>query len=104
MVKYTSLYITICSNNMMLQGDNISLRRQVKNHLTLVSRIGDILGSKKLAKRHVNKCLYWVAMGNNDYINNYFMRPIYSSGNLYTPHQFADLLIQKYRRQIRVCY
>ncbi|PON69158.1 Lipase [Trema orientale] len=85
-------------------GDNISLRRQVKNHRITVSRIGDILGSKRLAKERLNKCLYWVGMGNNDYINNYFMPWIYSSGNLYNPDQYADLLIQKYHRQILELY
>lgn len=86
----------------IFQGDNISLRRQVKNHRIVVSRIADTLGSKRLAKKRLNKCLFWVEIGNNDYINNYFVPWNYSSADLYNPDQFADLLIEKYRRQILV--
>ncbi|PON54640.1 Lipase [Parasponia andersonii] len=85
-------------------GDNISLRKQIKHHRIMVSRIGDILGSKTLAQRLLNKCLYWAEIGNNDYINNYFMPWIYASGNLYNPDHFADLLIDIYHHQIMELY
>ncbi|XP_030480496.2 GDSL esterase/lipase At1g29670 [Cannabis sativa] len=85
-------------------GENICLKKQIKHHQIMVSRISDKLGSKKLAQELLNKCLYWVEIGNNDYINNYFMPWIYSSGNLYTPQQFALILIHKYRLHILELY
>ncbi|XP_015876379.1 GDSL esterase/lipase At1g29670-like [Ziziphus jujuba] len=85
-------------------GDCISFGRQLKNHWITVSRISDILGDKNSAKKHLNKCLYWVEMGNNDYINNYFMPQHYPTSLLFTPEQYADFLIQKYSRQILKLY
>lgn len=41
-------------------------------------------------------------MGNNDYINNYFMPDKYNTSQLYTPDQYADILIQKYSQQLNV--
>lgn len=41
-------------------------------------------------------------MGSNDYINNYFVPQYYPSSHLYTPEQYAALLIKQYSRQIVV--
>ncbi|XP_062095941.1 GDSL esterase/lipase At1g29670-like [Humulus lupulus] len=84
-------------------GQNICLKKQIKHHQIMVSRISDLLGSKR-SQELLNKCLYWVEMGNNDYINNYFVPWFYSSGNLYTPQQFALILIQKYRHHVMELY
>ncbi|EXB58273.1 GDSL esterase/lipase [Morus notabilis] len=85
-------------------GNNISLRRQLNNHRITVSRIADVLGSKRLAKERLEKCLYWVEMGNNDYINNYYIPSIYPSSSLYNPKQYAALLIQNYQRHVMKLY
>ena len=85
-----------------MQGDNISLRRQVINHRIIISLLANKLGDRKLAKERLNKCLYWVAIGNNDYINNYYMPKMYPSGSVYSPEQFASLLIEKYQQQVLV--
>ncbi|KAL5539277.1 hypothetical protein UlMin_042742 [Ulmus minor] len=85
-------------------GENIDLGRQLKNHRIILSNLGEILGSKRLAKQHLGKCLYWIGMGNNDYINNYYLPQYYHSSNLYTPQEFASLLIHHYHRQITKLY
>ncbi|KAM6552294.1 hypothetical protein CsatB_002102 [Cannabis sativa] len=103
-VNYASGASGILSISGKHMGDNIGLGKQMKNHKIVVSRIVEKLGDKKLAKEYLNKCLYWVAMGNNDYINNYFMPWIYPYGNLYNPNQYANLLIQKYSDQIMSLY
>ncbi|XP_062095939.1 GDSL esterase/lipase At1g29670-like [Humulus lupulus] len=103
-VNYASGAAGILSLSGKHMGDNIGLRKQVRNHRVLVSKIIETQRDKGLAKKYLNKCLYWVAMGNNDYINNYFMPWIYPYGNLYNPDQFADLLIQKYSSQIMKLY
>lgn len=51
---------------------------------------------------YLNKCLYTVNMGTNDYINNYFMPQYYPTRNLYNPDQFSTLLVARYRAQLQV--
>lgn len=43
-------------------------------------------------------------MGSNDYINNYFMPKEYLTSRLYTPDEYADVLIRQYSRQLEVAY
>ncbi|XP_075500406.1 GDSL esterase/lipase At1g29670-like [Primulina tabacum] len=53
---------------------------------------------------YLNKCLYAVNMGSNDYINNYLQPQIYPSSKLFTPDQFAKRLIQQYSQQFETLY
>ena len=78
------------------------MRRQLKNHKITVSRIVDIVGKKRLAKKHLNKCLYSVGMGSNDYINNYFLPQYYHTSKKFTTEQYAEVLIKQYSGQILV--
>jgi len=82
------------------QGDRISLNHQLQNHLVTISRVRDMLGSNATA--YLNKCIYTVGMGSNDYINNYFMPAVYQTSKLYTPEQYADVLIEQYQQQLKV--
>lgn len=86
-----------------LQGDRITMDEQLRDHGNLVQQIINILGDKDLAYNHLQKCIYYVDIGSNDYINNYFMPTLYPTSSIYTPEQFADALIQQYSQQIRVC-
>ncbi|KAF9624375.1 hypothetical protein IFM89_010542 [Coptis chinensis] len=46
---------------------------------------------------YLRQCIYSVGLGNNDYLNNYFMPQMYSTSRQYTPVQYADvLLIQQF--------
>ncbi|CAI9787966.1 unnamed protein product [Fraxinus pennsylvanica] len=82
-------------------GDRISLNRQLLNHKTIISRFffGRNVGA---TKDYLNKCLYIVNIGVNDYIANYFLPQYYSTSLVYTPDQFAAILIQQYSQQLRV--
>ncbi|KAL5577072.1 hypothetical protein UlMin_018771 [Ulmus minor] len=84
-------------------GAHISLDRQLQNHQTIVSRIIVKLGSREAAKDHLSKCLYYVGMGSNDYINNYF-KPQSPTSRLYTPEKYAEVLVQQYHNQIMGLY
>lgn len=75
---------------------------QVANYRTTVQQVVGILGSEDSAANYLRKCIYSVGMGSNDYLNNYFMPLYYSSSRQYTPEQFANVLIQQYRQQLRV--
>ncbi|KAJ8626731.1 hypothetical protein MRB53_020038 [Persea americana] len=42
--------------------------------------------------------------GGNDYINNYFLPAFYPTSRLYSPQQYATLLIQQYKEQFKIMY
>ncbi|XP_056177009.1 GDSL esterase/lipase At5g45670-like [Syzygium oleosum] len=83
-------------------GDRISFNRQLENHLVTVSSVRGILGWN--ASASLNECIYTVGMGNNDYINNYFMPDKYPPSRIYTPEQYADVLIKQYKQQLKTLY
>ncbi|KAL5789384.1 hypothetical protein ACOSQ2_004272 [Xanthoceras sorbifolium] len=80
-----------------------SFGRQLNNHKITVSRIESVLGDNKSAANLLSKCIYTVGMGNNDYINNYFSQ-FYPKRSIYTPEQFATVLIQQYSHQLKTLY
>lgn len=85
------------------QGDRLPLNKQLQNHQTTISRLETLLPNKTSVKEHLNKCLYIVGIGNNDYLNNYFTPEFFPTSKLYTPHQYAQVLIQQYSQQLNVC-
>ncbi|KAF1881898.1 hypothetical protein Lal_00038540 [Lupinus albus] len=76
-------------------GENIGLGSQLIHHKAIVSEIETLLGSAEKTQQHLNKCLYYVNIGSNDFINNYFLPQFYSSSRFYTHEQYADTLIQQ---------
>ncbi|XP_019461372.1 PREDICTED: GDSL esterase/lipase At5g45670-like [Lupinus angustifolius] len=85
-------------------GENFSLVKQVQNHRVIASQIATKLGSIDKAQQHLNKCLYYMNIGSNDYINNYEQPDYYPSQSLFTPEQYAAVLIQQYSVQLRALY
>ncbi|KAE7996331.1 hypothetical protein FH972_001062 [Carpinus fangiana] len=84
-------------------GVHVSLDGQLKNHRATISRIFRILGKNVSTSGYLKRCLYSVGMGSNDYINNYFLTK-YSSKRLYSPKNYAKVLIQQYSQQIKRLY
>lgn len=85
-----------------LQGMRITMNEQLINHQTIVKRIVSLMKNNgPLAADYLGKCIYTVAIGNNDFLNNYFTN-LYPTSRLYTPEQYADVLIQEYSQQLRV--
>jgi len=89
-------------NLVVLQGEHVGLGKQLLNHKVIVSLINGKLRSAKKARRHLNKCLYYVNIGSNDYINNYFKPEHYQSSHMFSPDQFAEALILEYSRNLKV--
>ncbi|XP_062095158.1 GDSL esterase/lipase At1g29670-like [Humulus lupulus] len=90
-------------------GARISMDKQLVNHQITILRMNDILQNYNRSKtvstqEYLNKCLYYVGMGSNDYLNNYFLPQIYPTSRMFTPDQFATLLINQYQRQIQRLY
>lgn len=86
----------------MLQGGRITFSGQVKNYQNVVSQVVNFLGDEDQAANYLGKCIYSVGLGSNDYLNNYFMPQFYSTGNQFTPEEYATSLIQDYSQQLRV--
>ncbi|KAJ6793563.1 GDSL esterase/lipase-like [Iris pallida] len=85
-------------------GGRISFAGQLQNYQSAVERVVDLLGDEDSAANHLGKCVFYVGMGSNDYLNNYFMANYYSTSRQYTPEQYADALAQQYSQQLRKLY
>ncbi|GAB2287588.1 hypothetical protein Dimus_021960 [Dionaea muscipula] len=80
----------------MLLGVVIYMDQQLKNHQYIVSRLG--------GRVELSKCLYTVNIGSNDYINNYYALQGYNTSTMYTPEQYATVLINQYYQQMKALY
>ncbi|KAL3735765.1 hypothetical protein ACJRO7_024832 [Eucalyptus globulus] len=80
----------------------IPFDQQITNFQSTLDQITDNLGADDVA-RALARCLFFVGMGSNDYLNNYLM-PNYDTKNQYNGQQFADLLVQQYTRQLTTLY
>ncbi|KAK7245591.1 hypothetical protein RIF29_40438 [Crotalaria pallida] len=85
-------------------GPDISLEVQLSNHKVIISQITNRLGGPEKAQQHLSKCLYYMNIGSNDYINNYFLPDFYNSSRNYTPEKYAEALVQQYAQQIRILH
>lgn len=84
----------------LLQVGRIPFNQQIKNFENTLDEITDNLGAPDVAQA-LAKCIFFVGMGSNDYLNNYLM-PNYDTKNRYNAHQFATLLLQQYTQQLTV--
>ncbi|XP_061356388.1 GDSL esterase/lipase At1g29670-like [Gastrolobium bilobum] len=82
-------------------GEDISLGLQLQNHKDIVSQIAKKLGNEDKAQKYLNKCLYYVNVGSNDYLNNYFLPDHYPSSRKYTPDKYARVLAKEYSKQLK---
>ncbi|ESW19962.1 hypothetical protein PHAVU_006G169400 [Phaseolus vulgaris] len=74
-------------------GAAISLGLQIANHRVIVSEIATRLGSPELARQYLEKCLYYVNIGSNDYMANYFLPQFYPSSSMYSLEEYTQALI-----------
>ncbi|CAK8530823.1 unnamed protein product [Lathyrus sativus] len=94
-VNYASGGAGIRNETSKARGFVVSLGLQLTNHRVIVSQISSRLGSLDKAQQYLNKCLYYVNIGSNDYINNYFLPQLYPTSHIYSPQQYAEALIQE---------
>lgn len=86
-----------------MQGDHYPLAQQVNHFRNTVSSLTRMFrGNTTRVTEYLGKCIYFMGMGSNDYLNNYFMPAIYSTSQDYSPKTYAALLIQDYSRQLTV--
>ncbi|RWR92677.1 GDSL esterase/lipase [Cinnamomum micranthum f. kanehirae] len=80
----------------------IPFNQQIRNFENTLDQITNRLGADGVAEA-ISKCIFFVGMGSNDYLNNYMM-PNYDTRNRYNPQQYADLLVQQYTTQLTRLY
>ncbi|XP_074270351.1 GDSL esterase/lipase At4g18970-like [Silene latifolia] len=83
-------------------GDRVWLAKQVLNHGLTVEKLQPYV--KGPVPEYLNKCLYTVNIGSNDYINNYYMPQYYPSMATFNLDQFATELITEYGQQLKSLY
>ncbi|KAI5384838.1 hypothetical protein KIW84_071716 [Lathyrus oleraceus] len=84
-------------------GQDISMGLQLEHHRDIVSQIAKKLGSEKV-RQHLNKCLYYVNIGSNDYLNNYFLPQHYPSNGKYNADQYAVALVNEHSTYLKALY
>nr|GMD13204.1 GDSL esterase/lipase At1g71691 [Ipomoea batatas] len=80
--------------------ERIPFNQQIDNFEQTKNQLSGNLSADVVAQG-LSKSIFFVGMGSNDYLNNYFM-PGYPTSYIYDPDQFAALLIQQYTQQLTV--
>lgn len=80
----------------------IPFNEQIRNFQGTLNQMTGDLGAAEVAQG-IRRCIFFVGMGSNDYLNNYLM-PNYDTKSRYNAQQFADLLAQQYSRQLTSLY
>nr|GMD18055.1 GDSL esterase/lipase At1g71691-like [Ipomoea batatas] len=78
--------------------ERIPFNQQIDNFEQTKNQLSGNLSADVVAQG-LSKSIFFVGMGSNDYLNNYFM-PGYPTSYIYDPDQFATLLIQQYTQQL----
>ncbi|KAK3007492.1 hypothetical protein RJ639_014614 [Escallonia herrerae] len=103
-VNYASGAAGIRAETGQQVGDRISLDTQLLNHGITISRLLTLQRNLAFTKDYLSKCIYTVGMGYNDYLNNYYSPQYYPTSRLFTPDQYAVVLIQQYSKQLKILY
>ncbi|KAK2447525.1 GDSL esterase/lipase [Trifolium repens] len=104
-VNYASGAAGIRAESGKHMGGNVDLGMQIANHRTIVTLIAIRLGGMPQAQQYLKKCLYYVNIGSNDFINNYYLPQYYPTSRTYNPQQYAQVLINQvsnYLQDLRV--
>ncbi|CAL9193686.1 unnamed protein product [Musa hybrid cultivar] len=86
-------------------GDHYPLAQQI-NHFRDTVRVMTRMfrGNSTRAGDYLGKCIYYMGLGSNDYLNNYFMPTMYPTSREYSPRTYAALLLEDYSRQLTELY
>ncbi|XP_027091195.1 GDSL esterase/lipase At1g71691-like [Coffea eugenioides] len=105
-VRYGVNYASAAAGILDETGRNfvgrIPFNQQIRNFENTLDQITNSLGAPDVAQA-LSRCIFFVGMGSNDYLNNYLM-PNYNTKNQYNAQQFADLLTSQYTQQLTRLY
>ncbi|KAG8373432.1 hypothetical protein BUALT_Bualt11G0023700 [Buddleja alternifolia] len=100
-VNYASAAGGILEETGQNLGERFSLSQQVQNLEGTLSQLKSLMeDDEEELSSYLAKALVIMALGSNDYINNYLQPSFYTTSSVYTPKDYADLLIKRYTRQI----
>ncbi|XLU35635.1 hypothetical protein S245_071701 [Arachis hypogaea] len=104
-INYASGSCGILPETGNILGKCITLSEQINLfERTVETNLAEKLKNRKEVYDHLSKSIYLVAVGSNDYINNYLATKYYDTSKLYQPHIFAQLLIHKLSEQFQRLY
>ncbi|XP_031100985.1 GDSL esterase/lipase At1g33811 [Ipomoea triloba] len=82
-------------------GDHMAMNQQVENFARTVEVLRRFFrGDNYTLNAYLSKCIFYVGMGSNDYLNNYFMPDFYSTHSDFTPQAYAAALLKDYLQQL----
>ncbi|XP_038716849.1 GDSL esterase/lipase At1g71250 [Tripterygium wilfordii] len=102
-VNYASAAAGILDETGQHYGQRYSLSQQVLNFETTLDQLRTMMSGRNLSEFLANS-LAVLVFGSNDYINNYLMPSLYPSSYNYSPPDFANLLLNRYARQLVALY
>ncbi|KAK3229348.1 hypothetical protein Dsin_001229 [Dipteronia sinensis] len=102
-VNYASAAAGILDESGQHYGQRYSLSQQVLNFESTLNQLRTLMPPSNLTN-YLAKSVSVLLIGSNDYINNYLMPSLYPSRSIYTPPQFANLLLNNYARQLIALY
>ncbi|GAB2271634.1 hypothetical protein Dimus_006464 [Dionaea muscipula] len=102
-VNYASAAAGILDDTGRHWGDRYSLSQQVINFESTLDQLNTTMSSSNSTanmSQHLAKSIAFMSFGSNDYINNYLLPSLYTTSSVYSPFDFANLLLNHYARQI----
>ncbi|KAL5989928.1 hypothetical protein ACLOJK_010823 [Asimina triloba] len=96
-VRYADLGeqgVNYASGGAGILSDTLTILVGVDHKLQHGGEVGDFLA----------KSLFFICIGSDDYLNNYLLTPITSTQLKYTPSEFHEVVIQKFREQLERLY
>lgn len=82
-----------------MKGDRFTLSQQVLNFEATLDQLRMMMSPRDLSQ-FLAKAIAVLVFGSNDYLNNYLMPSLYPTSRIYNPQQFANLLLNRYTRQL----
>ncbi|KAH7519766.1 GDSL esterase/lipase At1g71250 [Ziziphus jujuba] len=101
-VNYASAAGGILDETGQHYGERFTLSQQVLNFESTVNQLTTLLGGN--LTQYLAKSIAVLVFGSNDYINNYLLPSLYPSSYTYNPQDYANLLLNRYARQIIALY
>ncbi|XP_050253047.1 GDSL esterase/lipase At1g71250 [Quercus robur] len=103
-VNYASAAAGILDETGRHYGQRYSLSQQVVNFQSItLNQLRTIMNGTNLSQ-YLAKSIAILVFGSNDYLNNYLLPSLYSSSYIYSPPDYANLLLNRYTRQILALY
>ncbi|KAJ4977607.1 hypothetical protein NE237_008387 [Protea cynaroides] len=83
-------------------GKNLHLEQQIEFFTETVNQfLPQNFKTKDELLQYLSKSIFVVNIGSNDYLNNYLLSTQYNSSHLYTPEQFASVLLKEFRQHLQ---